>query len=102
MRPCCSLGEHGFLVDENKKRRQKLTKHSMARLRAELVRLTHLQSLKIKSPAERHSFLSSIYEIVMHELVSGPGQTTHPRLQSELSFFRTREEEARRRISDAQ
>ncbi|OXC67365.1 hypothetical protein AYX13_04086 [Cryptococcus neoformans] len=75
---------------------------SMARLRAELVRLTHLQSLKIKSPAERHSFLSSIYEIVMHELVSGPGQTTHPRLQSELSFFRTREEEARRRISDAQ
>ncbi|KIR98992.1 hypothetical protein L804_03612 [Cryptococcus deuterogattii 2001/935-1] len=74
---------------------------SMARLRAELVRLTHLQSLKIKSSAERHSFLSSIYEIVMHELVSGPGQTTHPRLQSELSFFRTREEEARRRISDA-
>ncbi|WVQ80067.1 hypothetical protein IAT38_002168 [Cryptococcus sp. DSM 104549] len=72
---------------------------SMTRLRAELVRLTQTQSLKIKSPQERHSFLSSIYEIIMHELVSGPGMTTHPRLQSELSFFRTREEEARRRIS---
>lgn len=91
----------GFLVD-GKKGAKVDEARSMARLRAELVRLTHLQSLKIKSPAERHSFLSSIYEIVMHELVSGPGQTTHPRLQSELSFFRTREEEARRRTSDAQ
>ncbi|WVQ71945.1 hypothetical protein IAR50_001487 [Cryptococcus sp. DSM 104548] len=71
---------------------------SMTRLRTELVRLVQNQSLKIKSLPERHSFVSSIYEIVMHELVSGPGPTTHPRLQSELSFFRTREEEARRRI----
>jgi len=71
----------------------------MTRLRGELVRLATTQANKIKNPPERHSFLSSIYEIVMHELVSGPGQTTHPRLQSELSFFRTREEEARRRIS---
>ena len=71
----------------------------MTRLRAELVRLAQAQANKIKAPAQRHSFLSSIYEIIMHELVSGPGQTTHPRLQSELSFFRTREEEARRRIS---
>nr|XP_031864063.1 uncharacterized protein CI109_000707 [Kwoniella shandongensis]KAA5531135.1 hypothetical protein CI109_000707 [Kwoniella shandongensis] len=72
---------------------------SMTRLRSELVRLIQTQSLKVKTMPERHSFLSSIYEIIMHELVSGPGQTTHPRLQSELSFFRTREEEARRRIS---
>jgi hypothetical protein len=43
--------------------------------------------------------MSSIYEIIMHELVAGPGQTTHPKVQSELSFFRTREEEARRRIT---
>ncbi|ODN98284.1 ChAPs family protein [Cryptococcus wingfieldii CBS 7118] len=71
---------------------------SMTRLRTELVRLIQNQSLKIKSLPERHSFVSSIYEIVMHELVSGPGPTTHPRLQSELSFFRTREEEARRKI----
>jgi len=72
---------------------------SMTRLRSELVRLAQTQANKIKALPERHSFLSSIYEIIMHELVSGPGPTTHPRLQSELSFFRTREEEARRRIS---
>ncbi|WWC90632.1 uncharacterized protein L201_005568 [Kwoniella dendrophila CBS 6074] len=72
---------------------------SMTRLRAELIRIITLQSNKIKSIPEKNSFLSSIYEIIIHELVSGPGQTTHPKLQSELSFFRTREEEARRRIS---
>ncbi|OCF57526.1 hypothetical protein L486_04984 [Kwoniella mangroviensis CBS 10435] len=72
---------------------------SMTRLRNELIRILTSQSNKIKSVPERHSFLSSIYEIIMHELVSGPGQTTHPKLQSELSYFRTREEEARRRIS---
>ncbi|OCF31559.1 hypothetical protein I317_07308 [Kwoniella heveanensis CBS 569] len=72
---------------------------SMIRLRSELTRLITTQANKIKSLPERHSFLSSLYEIIMHELVSGPGMTTHPKLQSELSYFRTREEEARRRIS---
>ncbi|ORY35497.1 putative suppressor of action mutation 2-like protein [Naematelia encephala] len=72
---------------------------SMTRLRTELVRLVVAQSSRIKVLHERHSYLSSIYELILHELVSGPGQTTHPKLQSELSFFRTREEEARRRIA---
>jgi len=71
----------------------------MTRLRSELVRLVTTQSSKIKSLPDRHSFISSIYDIIMHELVSGPGQTTHPKIQSELSFFRTREEESRRRLS---
>ena len=72
---------------------------SMSRLRSELVRLTLAQAGKIKSPSERHSFTSSIYEIIMHELVAGPGTVNHPKIQSELSFFRTREEEARRRMT---
>ncbi|BEJ17281.1 hypothetical protein CspHIS471_0606820 [Cutaneotrichosporon sp. HIS471] len=72
---------------------------SMTRLRAELTRLVQIQAGKVKDVPARHSFLSSIYEAVMHELVAGPGAPTHPRLQAELSFFRTREEEARRRIA---
>lgn len=72
---------------------------SMTRLRTELVRLITTQSQKIKAAPDRHSFLSALYEVIMHELVSGPGQTTHSRIQSELSFFRTREEESRRRLS---
>lgn len=72
---------------------------SMSRMRAELVRLIQTQAGKVKDVPQRQSFLSSIYEAVMRELVAGPGPPTHPRLQSELSFFRTREEEARRRIA---
>ncbi|ORX38430.1 putative suppressor of action mutation 2-like protein [Kockovaella imperatae] len=72
---------------------------SMSRMRTELVRLTQTQASKIKNPSERHSFTSSIYEVIMHELVAGPGTVNHPRIQSELSFFRTREEEARRRMN---
>lgn len=71
---------------------------SMSRMRTEIVRLVTAQSSKIKSAADRNSFISSMYEVVLHELASGPGPTTHAKLQSELSFFRTREEEARRRI----
>ncbi|WWC71486.1 uncharacterized protein I206_105444 [Kwoniella pini CBS 10737] len=72
---------------------------SMIRLRNELIRILLIQSSKIKQPNEKYSFLSSIYEIIIHELISGPSSNTHPKLQSELSFFKTREEEARRKIS---
>ena len=68
----------------------------MTRLRNELVKLINVQTGKLK--ANQQSYLSTIFEVVMHELVSGPGATTHPKLQAELSYFRTREEEARRRI----
>lgn len=66
-------------------------------MRVELVRLIQNQAGKIKSQADRQSFLSAIYDGVMRDLVSGVGPTTHPKVQSEMSFFRTREEEARRR-----
>ncbi|EKC98380.1 hypothetical protein A1Q2_07394 [Trichosporon asahii var. asahii CBS 8904] len=72
---------------------------SMLRMRNELIRLIKIQGDKIKDVPARQSFLSSTYEIVMRELVAGPGAPTNAHLQSELSFFRTREEEARRRIS---
>lgn len=71
----------------------------MTRLRTELVNLINIQSAKIKNASDRQSFLSSMFEVVLYELVSGPGATTHPKMQSEMSFFRTREEEARRRTA---
>jgi hypothetical protein len=77
---------------------RKLTRHSMARLRTELTRLITLQSKKIKVASQQHSFVSTMCETVLHQLTAGPGPATHPRMQSELSFWRTREEEARRRI----
>lgn len=60
----------------------------MTRMRNELVKLVDTQAAKIKT--DRASYVSTVYEGVMHELVSGPGPTTHPKLQAELSFFRTR------------
>lgn len=74
----------------------------MTRLRTELVRLIQVQSSKIKDAQQRQSFTSSLYELVVRELIAGPGPPTHPRLQAELSFFRTREEEARRRATPQQ
>lgn len=70
----------------------------MTRMRNELLKLITTQSGKIKDQSNRQSYVSTIFEAVIHELVSGPGSTTHRRLQEELSFFRTREEEARRRM----
>ena len=76
----------------------RLRSYSLNRLRAEISRLTTTQSQKIKSPAQQASFLVGIYDDIIRGLTSGPGRTSHPRLQTELSFFRTREEEARRRV----
>lgn len=71
---------------------------SMNRLRTELSRLAITQSQKIKSPPQQASFLVGIYDDIIRGLTTGPGRTSHPRLQTELSFFRTREEEARRKV----
>lgn len=76
----------------------KLCRCSMNRLRTELSRLAITQSQKIKSPAQQASFLVGIYDDIIRGLTTGPGRTSHPRLQTELSFFRTREEEAKRRV----
>jgi hypothetical protein len=72
--------------------------HSMNRLRNELSRLILAQSGKIKSPTQQAAFLVGIYDDIIRGLTTGPGRTSHPRLQAELSYFRTREEEAKRRM----
>lgn len=62
------------------------------------MRLVSTQANK-KAAADRNSFISSMFELLLHELVAGPGSITHPRLQTELSYFKSREEEARRRVA---
>lgn len=70
----------------------------MTRLRTELIRLITQQSTKLKNVQERESFISTMFEDIIRELLSGPGNTAHARLQAELGFFRASEEEARRRM----
>ena len=69
---------------------------SLTRLRAQLVRLLVAQTNKLKSPADRKSALSAFYEEIIQELINGVGPKTHPRIQTELAFFKGMEEEARR------
>ncbi|KAI5454705.1 Vacuolar protein sorting-associated protein 52 [Naganishia albida] len=72
--------------------------NSMTRLRTELIRLITQQSTKLKNVQERESFISTMFEDIIRELSSGPGNTAHARLQAELGFFRASEEEAQRRM----
>jgi hypothetical protein len=70
----------------------------MTRLRTELSRLIIAQSKKIKVDTQQSAFLVGVYDDVIRGLATGPGRPSHPKLQAELSYFRTREEEAKRRI----
>ncbi|KAF8591436.1 vacuolar sorting protein, partial [Ramaria rubella] len=71
---------------------------NLLRLRVELTRLIVSQSSKIKVPAQSASYQSSMYETLLQALSSGPRPTTHPKAQTEIAYWREREEEARRRI----
>ncbi|KAG8932947.1 hypothetical protein FRC02_000298 [Tulasnella sp. 418] len=71
---------------------------SLVRLRQEVNRMITTQAAKHKDPARSAAYLSSTYEILLHNLSTGPHSTTHPKAQAEVAHWRQREEEARRRI----
>ncbi|KAG9017341.1 hypothetical protein FRB95_013845 [Tulasnella sp. JGI-2019a] len=72
---------------------------NLSRLRQEVIRLITTQAGKLKDPAKSAAYLSTTYEIVLHNLSSGPHSTTHPKAQVEAAFWHQREEEARRRMT---
>lgn len=72
---------------------------NLMRLRLEVNRLIITQAGKLKDPAKSAAYLSTTYEILLHNLSSGPHSTTHPKAQAEMAHWRQREEEARRRVS---
>ena len=70
----------------------------MTRLRNEIVRLITQQGAKLKTVLDRESFVSTICEEIIRELSNGPADVNQPRLQSEIGFFRAKEEEARQKM----
>ncbi|KAF8529060.1 Vps52-domain-containing protein [Hysterangium stoloniferum] len=72
---------------------------NLSRLRTELSRLIISQSSKAKDTARSALFQSTMYESLVQSLSAGPGPLTHPKTQSEIAYWREREEEARRRIA---
>ncbi|KZS97773.1 Vps52-domain-containing protein [Sistotremastrum niveocremeum HHB9708] len=73
---------------------------NLGRLRQELSRLITMQANKIKDPAQNASYLVALYEIILHFFSSQSNGriSTHPKAQSEISFWREKEDQARRRI----
>jgi len=74
---------------------------NLTRLRTELTRLIVSQSAKVKDPAQMAAYQSTMYETLLQALSKGPRPTTHPKAQTEIAYWREREEEARRRIASA-
>lgn len=62
------------------------------------MRLINQQAAKLKTVPDRESFVSTMCEEIIRELTNGPADAALKRLQSELAFFRAKEEEARQKM----
>lgn len=62
------------------------------------MRLITQQGAKLKTVPDRESFISTICEEIIRELSNSPADVNQPRLQSEIGFFRAKEEEARQKM----
>ncbi|GJJ07494.1 hypothetical protein Clacol_001696 [Clathrus columnatus] len=72
--------------------------NSLMRLRTEINRLIVSQSSKVKDPGQAAAYQSNMFEILLQSLSNGPGPSIHSKAQTEMAFWREREEEARRRV----
>ncbi|KAI0750654.1 vacuolar sorting protein [Daedaleopsis nitida] len=72
---------------------------NLLRLRQELSKLITTHTDKLGDPVAKASAQSTFYEQLLQGLSSGPGPTSHPKAQSELAYWRERDEESRRRVA---
>ncbi|THH02739.1 hypothetical protein EW026_g183 [Hermanssonia centrifuga] len=70
----------------------------LLRLRQELTKLIASYTDKITDPVAKATAQSTVYDALLQGLSKGPHLVSHPKAQSEIAFWREREEEARRRI----
>jgi len=72
---------------------------NLQRMRQELNRLIMTQASRIRDPVQSAAFTSTLCGSLLHLISSGERLNTHPKAQAELSFWREREEQARRRVA---
>ncbi|TDL29409.1 Vps52-domain-containing protein [Rickenella mellea] len=72
---------------------------NLQRLRQELTQMVVVQSKRISDTQRSARYQSTVFEAILRTLSSGPLPMIHPKAQTEIAFWRQREEEARRRIS---
>ncbi|KAI0775920.1 Vps52-domain-containing protein [Trametes elegans] len=72
---------------------------NLLRLRQELSKLIVTHTDKLTDPAAKARALCQFYELLLQGLSNGPHPASHPKAQSELAYWRQRDEEARRRVA---
>ncbi|EPT03684.1 hypothetical protein FOMPIDRAFT_1035291 [Fomitopsis schrenkii] len=72
---------------------------NLLRLRQELSKLITHHTDKITDPAAKASALMELYDVLLQNLSRGARPSSHPKAQSEIAFWRGRQEEVRRRIA---
>ncbi|KAH8105951.1 Vps52-domain-containing protein [Cristinia sonorae] len=71
---------------------------NLLRLRQELAKLIVTHTDKIPEAVAKATAQSTLYDTILQGLSKGPSPASHPKAQSEIAFWREREEEARRRV----
>ncbi|KAL5508210.1 VPS52 [Sanghuangporus vaninii] len=72
---------------------------NLTRLRTELTNLIVNQSKRIGDPLKSATFQSSMFEMLLQAMSKNQYSVSHPKAQSELAYWREREEESRRRMT---
>ena len=75
-----------------------LPSKSLLRLRQELLKLITSHTDKITDVAMKATTQCTLYDVILQGLSTGPHPVSHPKAQSEVAFWKEREEQARRRI----
>ncbi|KAJ3551339.1 hypothetical protein NM688_g4759 [Phlebia brevispora] len=71
---------------------------NLLRLRQELTKLIAAYTDKMADPTAKATAQSTLYDALLQGLSKGVHTVSHPKAQSEIAFWKEREEEARRRI----
>ncbi|CAL1700934.1 unnamed protein product [Somion occarium] len=74
---------------------------NLLRLRQELSKLITSHTDKIGDVVAKATAQATLYDRLLQGLSRGPSPASHPKAQSEIAYWREREEEARRRIAIA-
>jgi len=74
---------------------------NLLRLRQELSKLIMKHTEKIEDPAARTTAQGRFYELLLNGLSNGSRPSAHPKAQTEIAYWREREEELKRRMASA-
>ena len=72
---------------------------SLLRLRQELTKLITAYIDKLADPIAKATAQSTLYDVLLQGLSRSAHIVSHPKAQSEIAFWKEREEEVRRRIA---